>query len=178
MRLALLDHDHRAAPSRALPRMKGEHSRNVPKPESQKMIFAPNCSWRGLLAVLFALPKLDRFEMSLPGVPRITVLNILKASARNSMRRPSPQNGNWRKIEVSRFQNLGERNASRPLFPKVNIAGVAKAVILNTQLTLPTGPAGMSFLAGHDPLFGSPTRLARSYCAQETLPVFAKSLAP
>ena len=83
------------------------------------MIFAPNCNWRELLAVLFALPKLDRFEMSLPGVPRITVLNMLKASARNSMRRPSPQNGNWRKIEVSRFQNLGERNASRPLFPKV-----------------------------------------------------------
>src|SRR5229473_3795645 len=173
MRLALLDHDDRVALSSAAPRMKGEHGRNVPKPESQKMIFAPNCSWRGLLAVLFALPKLDKFEMSLPGVPRITVLNRLKASARNSMRRPSPQNGNWRKIEVSRFQNEGERNASRPLFPKVNWAGTAKALVLKTQLTLPTG---LPF--GHDPLFGSPTRLARSYCAQETLPVFARSLAP
>ena len=92
--LALLDHDDRVALSSAAPRMKGERGRNVPKPESQKMIFAPNCNWRELLAVLFALPKLDRFEMSLPGVPRITVLNMLKASARNSMRRPSPQNGN------------------------------------------------------------------------------------
>src|SRR5437660_12759284 len=100
------------------------------------MILAPNCNCRELLAVLFALPKLDRFEMSLPGVPRITVLNMLKASARNSMRRPSPQNGNWRKIEVSRFQNDGERNASRPLSPKVNWAGAAKALVLKMQLTL------------------------------------------
>src|SRR6266403_649268 len=146
MRLALLDHDHRAAPSRALPRMKGERSRNVPKP--------------------------DKFEMSLPGLPKITVLNMLKASARNSMRRPSPQNGNWRKIDASRFQNEGERNASRPLFPKVNWAGTAKALVLKMQLTLPTG---LPF--GHDPLCGSPTRLARSYCAQETFPVLARSLA-
>src|SRR2546430_8262896 len=65
--------------------MKSERSRNVPKPDSQKMIFAPNCNCRGLLAVLFALPKLDAFEMSLPGVPRITVLNRLKDSARNSL---------------------------------------------------------------------------------------------
>jgi hypothetical protein len=56
-------------PSPALQRMKGARGRNVPKPEPQKMTFAPNCNWRGLLAVLFALPKLDRFEMSLPGVP-------------------------------------------------------------------------------------------------------------
>src|SRR6267143_1910998 len=121
--------------------MKGECSRDVPKTGSQKMIFAPNCNCRGLLAVLFDLPKLDAFEMSLPGVPRMTLLNMLKASARNSMRRPSPQNGNCRKIDVSRFQYDGDRNASRPLL-------------------------------------GSPTRLALSYCAHATLPVFAKSLAP
>src|SRR3984893_2940177 len=105
------------------------------------MIFAPNCNCRGLLAVplltaVFALPKVDAFEMSLPGVPRMTVLNMLKASARNSMRRPSPQNGNWRKMDVSRFQNEGERNASRPLLPKVYWAGAAKALVLKTQSTL------------------------------------------
>src|ERR1700740_2315106 len=153
--------------------MKGERGRNVSKPRSQKMIFAPNCNCRGLLAVPVALPKLDRFEMSLPGVPRMTVLNTLKASARNSRRRPSPQNGNWRKIDVARFQDDGDRNASRPLLPKVNWAGTAKALVLKIQSTLPTG---LPF--GHDPLCGSPTRLALSYCAHETLPVFAKSLAP
>jgi hypothetical protein len=42
-------------------------------------------------------------------------------------------------------------------------AGTAKALALEMQLTL---LAGLPF--GHDPLFGSPTRLARSYCAQET----------
>src|ERR1700730_9506536 len=137
------------------------------------MIFAPNCNCRALLAVLFDLPKLPLFEMSLPGVPRITVLNRLKASARNSMRRPSPQNGNWRKTDVSRFQNEGERNASRPLLPKVYWAGAAKALVLKTQSTLPTA---LPF--GQDPVCGSPTRLALSYCAHETLPVFARSLAP
>src|ERR1700737_1907885 len=113
--------------------------------------------------------------MSLFGVPRMTVLNMLKASARNSMRRPSPQNGNWRKIDVSRFQNEGDRNASRPLFPKVYWAGTAKALMLKTQLTLPTGLAGVpSGLAGHDPLLGLPTRWALSYCAHETLPMPAQ----
>src|SRR5216684_3608259 len=145
----------------------------MPKPESQKMNFAPNCSCRGLLAVPFALPKLDRFEMSWPGVPRMTVLNRLNASARNSMRRSSPQNGNWRKSEVSRFQNEGDRNASRPLLPKVYWAGGAKALVLKMQSTLPT-----ELPFGHDPLCGSPTRLALSYWAQETLPVLARSLAP
>jgi hypothetical protein len=69
MSLALLADDGRAAPSPAGALIRGERSRNVFKAESQNMILAPNCNWRGLLAVLFALPKLDRFEMSLPGVP-------------------------------------------------------------------------------------------------------------
>src|SRR5258708_25362184 len=99
------------------------------------------------------------------GVPRITVLNRLKASARNSMRRPSPQNGNWRKIDASRFQNDGERNASRPLFPKVNWAGTAKALGLKMQLMLPT-----ELPFGHDPLCGQTTRFALSYCCHETFP--------
>src|ERR1700730_8588129 len=151
------------------------------------MIFAPNCSCRGLLAVPTPPPALTDvltlpnagFVMSLVGGPRMTVLKMLNASARNSIRRCSPQNGNCRKIDVSRFQNEGDRNASRPLFPKVNWAGTAKALMLKTQLTLPTGPAGVpSSLAGHDPLLGLPTRLALSYCAQETLPVPAQSLAP
>src|SRR4030088_1209566 len=138
------------------------------------MIFAPNCNCRGLLAVptppfaltcVLTLPKAG-FVMSVVGGPRITVLNMLKASARSSMRRPSPQNGNWRKIDVSRFQNEGDRNASRPLFPKVYWAGTAKALVLKMQLTLPTR---LPF--GQDPLLGSPTRFALSYCAHETLPV-------
>jgi hypothetical protein len=42
---------------------------SIPDSGGQKIIFAPNCNCRELLAVLLALPKLDKFEMSLPGVP-------------------------------------------------------------------------------------------------------------
>ena len=69
MLLALLDHGEGVVPAPAGRQMKGGRCRNVPKTESQKMILAPNCNCRGLFAVLFALPNLDRFEMSLPGVP-------------------------------------------------------------------------------------------------------------
>jgi hypothetical protein len=44
MPLALLEDDDRVAASPALQPMKRERNRNVPKPESQKMIFAPNCN--------------------------------------------------------------------------------------------------------------------------------------
>jgi len=39
--------------------MKDEPGRKGGQLGCQKMIFAPNCNWRELFAVLFALPKLD-----------------------------------------------------------------------------------------------------------------------
>jgi len=61
------------------------------------------------------------------------------------MRRPSPQNGLAEDRGV-KIQNLGERNASRPLFPNVNCAGTAKALVLKTA-----ADASDAMPSGHDP---------------------------
>src|SRR5437764_10755153 len=71
---------------------------------AQKINLNPNCSTRAELAVLVTLPKPLLLLTSLPGEPKMTVLKRLNASARNSSFRPSPDIGNPRKSERSKFQ--------------------------------------------------------------------------
>src|ERR1700742_4313693 len=86
---------------------------------NQKITFAPSCNSREVLKVLLTVPKALPLFKSLLGVPSTGWLKRLKASARNSMRRPSPQNGNCRKTDVSRFQADCCRNELREAVPKV-----------------------------------------------------------
>ena len=70
--------------------------------DRQKIIFAPNCNCLALVpgAKPVTLPNVNALLMSLPGLSKTTLLSRLKASARNSKRRVSP-NGNCRKIDRS-----------------------------------------------------------------------------
>src|ERR1700692_3763869 len=85
------------------------------KLEDQKITFAPSCNSREVLPVkvLLTVPKAFPLFRSLFGVPSTGWLKMLNASPRNSMRRPSPQKGNCRKTEASRFQYGAWRNEFR-----------------------------------------------------------------
>src|SRR2546425_12707309 len=119
------------------------------------MNLSPNCSTRAAFA--FALdvtvPKLLALLTSLFGVPKITVLKRLNASARNSSFRPSPQSGNPRNTEKSTFQYLCAWKGSGRRFPNVPLGGVPNALGLNQQVCVCTfAPLGQV------PELGSPTR--------------------
>ena len=102
----------------------------------QKMNLNPNCMTRALLALALdvTVPKLLELLTSAFGEPKITVLNRLKASARNSTFRASPQSGNPRKTEKSTFQYRCAWKGSGRRLPNVPKAGTAKALALNQQV--------------------------------------------
>jgi len=144
----------------------------MPKPDAQEDDLRPNCNCRGAVGGFRSLCQmLELFEISRPGVPRMDVLKYVECLGRNSSRRVSPRTGIGERAMCPGSQTRRSECIS-PTIAQRELAGGKGLVLKCSRHSDGTAVWTTTLYAG------SPTRLALSYCAHETLPVLARSLAP
>src|SRR5258708_3699121 len=102
-----------------------------------------------------------------PGLPKLTVLKVLKISARISNRTVAPS-GTLFIIDRSVLTNLGPRSRLREAFPNVNGAGSANAPASKQLISSREVGLGWQLSEGT-----APTRSGRCW---PVMPIFARSV--
>src|SRR5436190_1349863 len=120
------------------------------------MYLPPSCSTRGVPRVVVIVPKPLLEGLLLLGFAKFGWFRTLNPSNSN-ITVCSPWTLNSRETRALNVRNPGPSMILRPAVPNVPIGLVTTALVLNQQLTDPTGDP-----LGQLPLRGSPTRFTRS----------------